>query len=1130
VNGGVNWPSYFPTMAGDDRMGGVPDPALAGPSMIEIANEAGLLPQPWISTNIPIGYAYNRRTVVVLNVQEHALLLGPAERADVLVDFAPYAGQTLILYNDSPAPIPGFDPRNDTYTGDSDQSDAGGPGATLPGMGPNSRTIMQVRVRGTAVGTASTTNMVPGTLPLNWVNPARYANLVTNLPAAFKATQQVPIVPEPWFDPVGYTYNGTNGAPAPLTITHIQDNSITYIPYGSTNPVTAPYIYKAIHELFDDTGRMNAVLGTELPFTSAYIQTTLPLAYVDPATEVVAPGETQFWWIAHNGVDTHSIHFHLVDVQIINRVGWDGAIYQDMIDPNEYGFKDSVRMNPLENILVAVRAKTPQLPFGIPDAIRPLDATSAIGSTNHFSGIDPYTGNAVTVTNQLVNNKWEYMWHCHLLGHEENDMMRPISYTFQAVPPTAPGNLSGAPSGANINVTWTDATPRSDTNTWGNPANEIGFQLFRAPITRNGNTLVNGAFAKIATVPANRTNYLDTTASAGGSYAYQIAAFNAAGTNSSAIAQIVPGVPSTPTNLTLAYAAGPGVSLAWTDTSTNAASFLIERALNSGFTTGLTTVATVTVPTTNYTDLTVALGNQYYYRVSAQNGSGKSAPSLTATIGVYLPAAPTTFAGLLTPATLTVGPSVALSWANTATNATSVFVLKANNAAFTGATTITLAASATSYTDGTPVPGATNYYKVQTANVLGASTAVNVVSFAVGAVPSTPATLAVSQSGAVSALLSWTQAGVTPSGYLVQRAADAGFTTSVTSFIVNSGTAGYTDSTVVAGSTYYYQVYARTTGGYSPVSATVSLTILGAPSNLAVVGSVGATTNAALSWTAAVGTPSGYTVQRGNNAAFTGTVTSIVAGNVTSYNDGTITPGTTYYYRVQATGTTGSSAYSAVVSLLAPVLTVPTTPTALAVTPAGGASTDTNTLTWVNGSVYQTSVSIVRSINAAFNAAGQLVTNVVAGTATTYVDSTAANNTTYWYRVYASNAAGNSAVSAAVTLTTPAAAPTAFAATPARISAAANSLDKVTLAWTRGTPGTNPANGYTIQRATNSTFSGTVTSFTAAAAATSFVDGTATGTTALPRATTYWYRIQALGTGGNSPWVTLPAPGSVVTP
>ena len=67
--------------------------------------------------------------------------------------------------------------------------------------------------------------------------------------------------------------------------------------------------------------------------------------YVDPPTEIVKPGEVQIWKITHNGVDTHPIHFHLFDVQMLNRVAWDGIIRPT--DPNELGWKDTVRMQPV---------------------------------------------------------------------------------------------------------------------------------------------------------------------------------------------------------------------------------------------------------------------------------------------------------------------------------------------------------------------------------------------------------------------------------------------------------------------------------------------------------------------------------------------------------------------------------------------------------------------------------------------------------------------------------------------------------------------------------------------------------------------------------------------------------------
>ena len=94
----------------------------------------------------------NPTTFNVGNVTDHSLLLGRAERADVIVDFSAYAGQTLILYNDAPAAFPALDPRYDYYTGNPDQTDTGGAPTTQPGYGPNTRTDHADPGGGTAVG------------------------------------------------------------------------------------------------------------------------------------------------------------------------------------------------------------------------------------------------------------------------------------------------------------------------------------------------------------------------------------------------------------------------------------------------------------------------------------------------------------------------------------------------------------------------------------------------------------------------------------------------------------------------------------------------------------------------------------------------------------------------------------------------------------------------------------------------------------------------------------------------------------------------------------------------------------------------------------------------------------------
>ena len=436
----VNVPPYYPMM--DGRAGGVPDPNYAGPSMIQIGTEGGFLPAPVVLPNTPIGYNYNRRDITVLNVQEHTLLLGPAERGDVIIDFSvvPKDVSTVILYNDAPAPLPAFDTRNDYYTNDPNQVSTGGAPTTIAGYGPNTRTIMQFRLtkkRGKAF---------------------RLSRLQNALPTAYKASQPAPVVPEVDY-PSGYNAQ-TN------TYASIQATSLTFTPIGGSQAIIYPLQSKAIHELFElNYGRMNAVLGVELGLTSFGNQTTIPLGYRDPPTEIISDGDPQLWKITHNGVDTHAIHFHLVNVQLVNRVGWDGMIKPP--DANELGWKETIRMNPLEDVIVAMRPKKPSVPFSVPNSTRLLDPTME-EMPNAWSTLNPLTGAGIVINNVPFSNDpaanppfpinlgWEYVWHCHLLGHEENDMMRPVIFNFG---PSFPTNVQAtALSGGQATVSFTPPT------------------------------------------------------------------------------------------------------------------------------------------------------------------------------------------------------------------------------------------------------------------------------------------------------------------------------------------------------------------------------------------------------------------------------------------------------------------------------------------------------------------------------------------------------------------------------------------------------------------------------------------------------------------------------------------------
>jgi len=441
--------------AADGRAGGVPDPRTAGPPFIQIGTEGGLLPAPVVIPSMPTGYEANTRSVTITNVSVHGLWLGPAERADTIVDFSKFGGKTLILYNDAPTPAPAVDSRLDYYTGDGDQTSIGGAPNTLPGYGPNTRTIMQIVVDQPPTG-----------------KPFSLSSLQAALPSIFKATQPVPIVPEPTYPPASGGYSATP------TYSLITDDSVTFYPIGSTTPATYIDERKTIQELFTlDYGRMNATLGVELPLTNFLTQTTIPLGFIDPPTEIIKQGDTQFWHITHNGVDTHFVHFHLFNVQVINRSAWDGT--KRPPDENELGWKETVRMNPLEDILVALQPITPIVPFPLRDSYRLMDVTMPVGSDcpvltansvpapcSPFTNIDPATNTGTQTPNAMQNFGWEYVWHCHILGHEENDMMRAIAFN---VPPEAPSNLTATAAASGLNLTWTD-----------NSASETGFTIERA--------------------------------------------------------------------------------------------------------------------------------------------------------------------------------------------------------------------------------------------------------------------------------------------------------------------------------------------------------------------------------------------------------------------------------------------------------------------------------------------------------------------------------------------------------------------------------------------------------------------------------------------------------------------------
>jgi spore coat protein A len=260
---------------------------LSGPRLWQIGAEGGMWDLP-----VPVKH----------------LVLAPAERADVLVDFSKFAGQTLMMKNHKP-------PR---------------PVAT---PAPSLEQVMQVRV-GTTVSQRGPRS-IPSSLP------GRKADL---------------------------------GEP----------HGIRYIALNEIDPDESTWFLNLNGVHFDQ----------------------------GPVTETPKVGTVEDWVYINVTPDTHPMHTHLVTVQVIGRTPFDVAAFEEAYEgphgvpggidptpfatgamlppsPEERGFKDTVKTNP--GFFTTVRAK-----FELP---------------------------------KDVTSPQDYVYHCHIVEHEDNDMMRPFTVT-----------------------------------------------------------------------------------------------------------------------------------------------------------------------------------------------------------------------------------------------------------------------------------------------------------------------------------------------------------------------------------------------------------------------------------------------------------------------------------------------------------------------------------------------------------------------------------------------------------------------------------------------------------------------------------------------------------------------------
>ena len=132
---------------------------------------------------------------------------------------------------------------------------------------------------------------------------------------------------------------------------------------------------------------------------------------MDGATESPTVGDIEGWRIFNLTGDTHPIHFHLVNVQVVSRQLFDAAGYDGTVnflddpvepDPNELGWKETVRMNPGECTTVIMKFDRPP----IPSVVKSGGKVFPVGEypTSTRPGAEGWYGTSITATSSSTRS------------------------------------------------------------------------------------------------------------------------------------------------------------------------------------------------------------------------------------------------------------------------------------------------------------------------------------------------------------------------------------------------------------------------------------------------------------------------------------------------------------------------------------------------------------------------------------------------------------------------------------------------------------------------------------------------------------------------------------------------------
>jgi FtsP/CotA-like multicopper oxidase with cupredoxin domain len=324
---------------------------------------------------------------------EDGLILAPAERVDLLVNFADFSGKNLYLWNTAEAPF-----------GDNAKAE------------PSAEQVKQelASLLGNPFASAKTVTNDEKSSELN----RRLFPQVMRFDVGCHAQSDSHTIPS---DPLWSTERSALEIKpeTPIRLMTLVEKG----PSSSAPDATSMLVFWEYVRVADNPappGSDGLLFTYWHPGLGAFKTELFAKAaeeFDDRVNWHVHLNETELWYIVNVSADTHPIHVHLVEMKVHERYSFDIKGW------NAGGDRISDSTQPIEgntDVLTEITATT-KVPIdpsvsGPKDTVR-VNPGEMVGVAMKFS---PFSG--------------RYMYHCHILEHEDHDMMRPFTVVPKGIP------------------------------------------------------------------------------------------------------------------------------------------------------------------------------------------------------------------------------------------------------------------------------------------------------------------------------------------------------------------------------------------------------------------------------------------------------------------------------------------------------------------------------------------------------------------------------------------------------------------------------------------------------------------------------------------------------------------------